>query len=143
MGATFRLSSFSAVAMTAINRCAVGIGPRQPLIDWIRQVSGDHEVRWGANEDGLYLLPEYEDDSEAKVVLEDNYERIFKAELQSWCRDPALWPSPRTFALFREWFEIRFYDLVDDLSRKELKHHEVDQAFEEQVRQTLQDSPRA
>jgi hypothetical protein len=69
--------------MTAINRCAVGIGPRQPLIDWIRQVSGDHEVRWGANEDGLYLLPEYEDDSEAVVVLEDNYERIFKAELQS------------------------------------------------------------
>ena len=129
--------------MTAINRCAVGIGPRQPLIDWVRQVSGDHEVRWGANEDGLYLLPEYEDDSEAKVVLEDNYERTFKAELQSWCRDPALWPSPRTFALFREWFEIRFYDLVDDLSRKELKCHEVDQAFEEQVRQTLQDSPRA
>ena len=77
------------------------------------------------------------------MVLEDNYERIFKAELQSWCRDPALWPSPRTFALFQEWFEIRFYDLVDDLSRKELKHHEVDQAFEEQVRQTLQDSPRA
>jgi hypothetical protein len=32
MGATFRLSSFSAVAMTAINRCAVGIGPRQPLM---------------------------------------------------------------------------------------------------------------
>ena len=128
--------------MTAINRCAVGIGPRQPLIDWIRQVSGDRDVRWGANEDGLYLLPEYEDDSEAKVVLEDNYERIFKAELQSWCRDPALWPSPRTFALFQEWFEIRFYDLVDDLSRKELKYHEVDQAFEEQVRQTLQDSPR-
>ena len=95
--------------MTAINRCAVGIEPRlpgvnyvgprlsnrrrtprQPLIDWVRLVSGDHEVRWGANEDGLYLLPEYEDDSEAKVVLEDNYERIFKAELQSWCRDPAL-----------------------------------------------------
>ena len=129
--------------MTAINRCAVGIGPRQPLIDWIRQVSGDHDMSWGANEDGLYLLPEYEDDSEAKVVLEDSYERIFEAELQSWCRDPALWPSPRTFALFREWFEICFYDLVDDLSRKELKYHEVDQAFEEQVRQTLQDSPRA
>ena len=71
------------------------------------------------------------------MVLEDNYDRIFEAELQSWCREPALWPSPRTFALFREWFEVRFYDLVDDLSRKALKHHEVNQAFEEQVRQTL------
>jgi translation initiation factor IF-2 len=35
------------------------------------------------------------------------------------------------------------YDLVDDLSCEELKHHDVDQAFEQQVRQTLQDSPRA
>ena len=129
--------------MTAINRCAVGIGPRQPLVDWVRQVSGDHELCWGANEDGLYLLPEYEDNSQAILVLEENYDLIFEAELQSWCRDPALWPSPRTFALFQEWFEIRFYDLVDDLSRDELKHLEVDQAFEEQVRQTLQNSPRS
>jgi hypothetical protein len=65
--------------MTAINRCAVGIGPRQPLIDWIRQVSGEHEVRWGANEDGLYLLPVYEDDSEAIVVLEECYDWILDA----------------------------------------------------------------
>jgi hypothetical protein len=76
------------------------------------------------------------------VVLEDNYERIFKAELQSWCRDPALWPSPRTFALFREWCQIRFFDLVEAFSREELKHHDVDKAFVKQVRQTLQDSPR-
>ena len=77
------------------------------------------------------------------MVPEESYERIFEAELQSWCRDPALWPSPRTFALFQEWFEVRFYDLVDDLSRKELKYHEVDKAFEQQVRQTLRVSPRA
>jgi len=44
--------------------------------------------------------------------------------------------------LFRDWFEIRFYDLVDDLSRDELKHHDVDKAFEDQVRQTLKNSPR-
>jgi hypothetical protein len=125
--------------MTAINRCAVGIGPRQPLLDWVRQVCGDHEVQWEANEDGLYLVPAYADDNEAIVVLEDSYEQIFEAELQSWCREPALWPSPRTFELFQEWFEIRFYDLVDDLSRDELKHLEVGHAFEEQVRQTLQD----
>ncbi|MEI6031240.1 MAG: hypothetical protein WCQ20_08765 [Synechococcaceae cyanobacterium ELA739] len=100
-------------------------------------------MQWEANEVGLYLLPIYEDDFEAISVLEENYDRIFEAELQSWCRDPALWPSPRTFALFREWFEIRFYDLVDDLSRDQLKHLEVGQAFEEQVRQTLQGSPRS
>jgi len=127
--------------MTAINRCAVGIGPRQPLVDWVRQVSGGHELCWGANEDGLYLLPEYEDNSQAILVLEENYDLIFEAELQSWCRDPARWPRPRTFAMFQEWFEIRFYDLVDDLSREELRHLEVDQALVEQVRQTLQEPP--
>jgi len=53
-------------------------------------------VQWEANEDGLYLLPIYEDDIEAISVLEENYERIFEAELQSWCRDSALWPRPHS-----------------------------------------------
>jgi len=65
MGATFRRRvALLLPLMTAINSCAVGIGPRQPLIAWVRQVSGDQDVRWGANEDGLYLLPVYQDDLE-------------------------------------------------------------------------------
>ena len=59
------------------------------------------------------------------------------AEIQGY-----IWPRPGTLALFRDWFEIRFCDLVEDLGPEELKHHDVDKAFEEQVRQTLQDSPR-
>ncbi|MFZ0406588.1 MAG: hypothetical protein WAM11_00535, partial [Cyanobium sp.] len=129
--ATFPKLYRSDVAMTVINRCAIGIGPRQPLIDWIRQVSGDPDVHWEANEDGLYLVPVYENDIEAISILENTYERIFKAELESWSRDPASWPSPRTFALFQEWFEIRFYYLVEDLGGEEFKQAVVDKAFEE------------
>jgi len=65
--------------MTAFNRCAVGIRPRQPLIEGIRQVCDDYDVRWGVNEDGLYLLPAYEDELEAVVVFKESYDQIFDA----------------------------------------------------------------
>jgi hypothetical protein len=86
---------------------------------------------------GSSYFPVYDDDIAATSLLDKNYDRIIEAELQSRCRNLALWPSPRTSALIREWFEIRFYDLMDDLSREELKYLEVDEAFAKQIRHTL------
>ena len=127
--------------MAVINRCAVGIAPRRPLIDWSRRVSGDASMSWEQEDHSLYLLPSYEDDAERWQILEAQHERIFSEELSSWCTDPALWPSPRSFPLFREWFEIRFYDLVQDLGSDELTRDAIDPAFLDQVRAALQQPP--
>jgi hypothetical protein len=106
--------------MAVINRSAVAIAPRPPLIDWSRRISHDPEIAWGEEDHSLYLLPPYEDDQQAMRVLETAYAEIFENELCSWCTDQSLWPEPRSFALFQEWFSIRFYDLIEDLSREDL-----------------------
>lgn len=123
--------------MAIINRCAVGISPRPPLIDWTRRVSGEEAISWQENDHGLYLLPPYEDDEEGWEILQKVYGTIFEKELSSWCTDPQLWPSPRSFALFQDWFEIRFYDLIDDLCDAELNHEQIDPDFVAEVREAL------
>ena len=127
--------------MAIINRCAVGIAPRPPLIAWSRRVSGDEQLHWEEDEHGLYLLPAYEDDAEGWQVLRKVYGRIFEEELRSWCTDSSLWPDPRPFSMFEEWFEIRFYDLIEDLCDTEISHERIDPLFLEEVRSALQDQP--
>ena len=106
--------------MAVVNRCAIGLAPRQPLIDWSRQISEEGEMSWRPEDHSLYLIPSYENPAEALEWLEVHYQRMFENELDSWCRDASRWPDPRPYSLFREWFEPRFYDLVDDLGEDDL-----------------------
>jgi len=129
--------------MAVINRCAVGIGPRQPLIEWCRRVSLDEQINCGENDHGLYLLPPYEDAGEGWQILQKVYGRIFEEELKSWCTDASLWPDPRPFSLFQEWFDIRFYDLIEDLCDHQLSQDAIDPAFMADLRTALQPPPQA
>jgi hypothetical protein len=112
--------------MAVVNRCAISLAPRQPLIDWSRRISDEAELIWGAEDHSLYLIPPYENPAEAQAWLETHYDWIFANELESWCRDASLWPDPRSYSLFRDWFAVRFYDLVDDLSDGDLKREDGD-----------------
>lgn len=123
--------------MAILNRCAVGIGPRQPLLDWYRGISGGEEVSCHEHDHGLYLLPTYEDDAEGWQILQRIYGTIFEKELASWCSDSGQWPTPRPFSLFEEWFEIRFYDVIDDLCDRDLNRTELDPAFIAELRDAL------
>lgn len=102
--------------MDTVNRCAIGIAPRQPLIDWSMKVSGDSRLSWSGEDHSLYLIPSHDTREQAEAFLRQVYEQIFRNELQSWSLDPDTWPSPRPYALFEQWFEIRFYDLIEDLA---------------------------
>lgn len=95
--------------MSVVNRCAIGIAPRQPLIDWSRTIGGDDSLEWGADDRSVYLIPLYE--IEAVALLEEVTEDIF-----SWGFDQSSWPSPQTFSQSRELFEVHFNDLIEDLS---------------------------
>jgi hypothetical protein len=126
--------------MAVVNRCAIGVAPKPPLLAWARQVCGEAEVGTMADEHSLYLLPAYESVEEGMALLEQNYKAIFTMELELWCREEARWPAPRSFAMFREWFGIRFYPLILDLCTEELGHEEVDAEFLEEVRRALGDT---
>jgi hypothetical protein len=125
--------------MAVVNRCAIGLAPRPPLIAWSRQTKPGEDMAWRQEDYSLYLIPTYEDEEEGMALLQQGYEDIFEAELDSWCRDSACWPPERTFALFLEWFEVRFYPLVEDLVDDELEREEPDGEFIDAMRDALEE----
>ena len=127
--------------MKIVNRCAFTIAPRQPFIDWAQQLQPDQALALAAFEPGLYLIPTYEDREEAIEQLAEGFEEIFCAELETWSSDPSTWPSPRSLALFQEWFAFQFFDLVSDHTQEPLGHLEVDKSFLEDLRNAIKDDP--
>ena len=123
--------------MGVVNRCAVGINPSQQLLDWDRVLNLDVDAA-GAQEPCLYLIPDYETEEEAEAILEEVYEAIFEAELDYWHRDSGTWPAERTYPVFRKWFEVRLYPLIQDLVGEELTATEVDEEFIGELRTALE-----
>ncbi|WP_094556927.1 hypothetical protein [Synechococcus sp. 1G10] len=123
--------------MAVVNRCAVGINPSPKLLDWARGFDLDVEVV-GAREPCLYLIPDYDTEEEAEEILEEVYEAIFEAELDYWHRDTGTWPAERTYPMFRKWFEVRFYPLIQDLVGEELTATELDEEFIGELRTALE-----
>jgi len=119
--------------MAVVNRCAVGISPAQPLLDWARSLDLDIEAQ-GDREPCLYLIPDFETEAEAEEI----YEAIFETELDFWNRDTGTWPAERTYPVFRKWFEVRFYPLIQDLVGEELTATEVDEEFIGELRTALE-----
>jgi len=123
--------------MAVVNRCAVGIYPSGQLLDWARGLDLDVDAA-GASEPCLYLIPDYDTQEEAEQILEEVYEAIFEAELDYWHRDTATWPAERTYEVFRKWFEVRFYPLIQDLVGEEITATEVDEEFIGELRTALE-----
>jgi hypothetical protein len=105
--------------MAVVNRCAVGVYPSQKLLDWAQGLDLDIDAA-GAREPCLYLIPDYDTEEEAEDILEEVYGVIFEAELDFWHSDSGAWPAERTYLVFRKWFEVRFYPLIQDLVGEEL-----------------------
>jgi hypothetical protein len=126
--------------MAVVNRCAVGIYPSEKLLDWAQHLEIDVDVA-GIREPCLYLIPDYDTEAEAEEILEEIYETIFEAELDYWSRDPGTWPAERTYPVFRKWFEIRFYPMIQDLVGEELTATEVDEEFLGELRTALEGVP--
>ncbi|HHG2225337.1 MULTISPECIES: hypothetical protein [unclassified Synechococcus] len=89
--------------------------------DWFRVA--------GAREPCLYLIPDYDTQEEAEEILEEVYEDIFEAELDFWHRGSGTWPAERTYPVFRKWFEVRLYPLIQDLMGEKLSATGVDEEF--------------
>jgi hypothetical protein len=130
-----------AIHVKIVNRCAITVEPRQAFIEWDQHLQPDQPLPPGAFEPGLYLLPLYDSRKDAIELLQQGYEEIFCSELETWSNDPETWPSPRSLALFHEWFAFRFYDLVSDQGLQPLAHYEVDESFLEDLRSVINDSP--
>ena len=122
---------------TVVNRCAVVVTPRQPMVDWTRPFWTPQEQQMLVTESSLYLIPTYDHEAEAIARLQSCHAAIFAAELSLWCRDQELWPRARGFEMFLEWFSLQFHHLVEDLGLEPLAVHGLDPQFENQLRDAL------
>ncbi len=99
-----------------LNRGVVIVRPRQPYLDWAVGVNDSEVVPEPTNDEPtVYLVPSHGDEAEAWDILATFYPAIFENELYGWHTDEAAWPRGRDFAMFKRWFEIELYSVVEDL----------------------------
>jgi hypothetical protein len=98
-----------------LNRGAVIVRPKQPFMDWASSLDDSGILPDREGEKTIYLVPEYEDDFEAIEVLSQVYDIIFEEELLAWHTRESDWPKNRTFAMFREWFDVEYHSIVQDI----------------------------
>ncbi|MCR9247054.1 MAG: hypothetical protein NXI31_18635, partial [bacterium] len=61
------------------------------------------------------LVPEYDVDEEAESVLRLVHREVFERELQGWHTVEEDWPSDRSLAAFKRWFQIEMHTVIEDL----------------------------
>ncbi len=68
------------------------------------------------NEDTTsYLIPEYDDDDHRDRILKKIFKNIFEDQLASWWIDEKDWPVKRDLRIFKQWFDVEFHSIVEDI----------------------------
>lgn len=127
--------------MALVNRCAVTVMPRQPMLDWMHPFSREEEREVIQRDSSVYLLSSYCDEEQAWQSLRSVSDRIFGSELELWCRDRQQWPQQRDFSVFLRWFVVQFHPLVEDLAAEPLEAQELDADLIADLRRSLGPSP--
>jgi hypothetical protein len=123
--------------MAVLNRCAIAVAPRQPMVEWSRPFRTRDDMEGPGEDHSLYLIPTYDNDGQAQDRLLDTYGQIFAAELDLWCRDRSRWPQPRSLELFEAWFSVRFYALVEDLGDEPLHAYSIEEDLQDALRKAM------
>lgn len=106
--------------MHSINRAAIVVRPKRPFFDWARSLEAalpESTEAWTS----VYLVAAHEVDQPMEI-LRRCFESIFEEQLEAWHRDVDAWPTPRTFSLFEQWFEVEIVDMIFDLSEEPIEH---------------------
>jgi hypothetical protein len=105
-----------------VNRGLVIAVAKEPFRKWLQSLPDPCDVSLEKiNEDlSAYLIPEFEDDGERDKALAKFFDRIFEDQLADWWTREEDWPQNRDLRTFREWFDLRFHSVVEDLVDDEL-----------------------
>src|SRR5215467_2994939 len=97
--------------MMTVNRTAIVVKPDQPFLDWQHRAdptSNELSLEDLQREPTVYLLPECENEEEARQYLGEVCGLIFEEQLDGWYRVRATWPNRRELNAFDRWFEWSF-----------------------------------
>lgn len=105
-----------------MNASTLILQPKQPLIDWVNaQIKSDDlpviTLETYDQEDGptVYLIPDFEEVSQAQRWLKKHYRPIFEEVLSTWIVDENDWPEDLSYDTFKKWFKPDFNLMVLDL----------------------------
>ncbi len=106
--------------MKIVNRGFLTVRHLQPFWEWANQFNEDIQF---SEEDGVepncYLIEE--DFMDIEPVIEQNFKKIFKNELEMACEEEANWPEKLTLELFLSFFDIELGTTVFDLQKSDLR----------------------
>jgi hypothetical protein len=114
--------------MIAINRTAIVGVPGQAFLDWLHRVdpaSGGLNLEDLRREPAVCLLPECENQEEARGHLEEVRGEVFEEQLTDWYRVPSPWPSRRDLDAFDRWLEWSFHSVTVALRDAPLLQEEI------------------
>jgi len=104
-----------------VNRHAIVVKPRQPLLTWINALYPD--MTEDGSETTVYLVKERKAFEDTEKWLKGNFNKIFENELNSRHTDESSWPQKRTYKLFTEWFDTEIHAIVEDIEEEVIKKY--------------------
>src|SRR4051794_14925856 len=107
--------------MSVLYRHAITITRRQPYIDWANSFDDGVTLTEDlAHQRRTVYLVAMEVRFDPAKILDANWQVVFEEELAAWMEDEVDWPSPRTRAMFDQWFDADVTESVFDLDPDEL-----------------------
>ena len=101
--------------MVTLNRSAIVVKPKQPILDWLHATdptSLELTLLNLTREPTIYLIPECDTDEDVAEVLRELCEDIFEEQLAGWYINLAARPS---FDVFCRWFDYQHHSMLIDL----------------------------
>jgi len=98
-----RRSSFQEEVMRTINRSALLVRPKEPYLDWARNVDDDpfDAAQSLRGKTSVYLVAQDPEEREESAALELYFQEIFESELEAWHTEKPL--GLRREACKRSW----------------------------------------
>ena len=102
--------------LLGVNRAAAVLVPKKPFFEWLSSLPDPIELSPAAYEEysTVFLVPEFEDEIEKRVVLERSFATLFTEALVGWWTDVDDWPDTLNFQIFTDWFDVKMYSMVLD-----------------------------
>ena len=107
-----------------INRAGLIVRPKQAYVDWANSVD-DNAPRADLQElrasPSIYLVESIDFLEDFDLLVKDNWEWIFREQLNGWMRDPKTWPDELTREMFLAWFDCELSAMIWDMLKARIK----------------------
>lgn len=103
---------------TLLNRYAVVVAPKAPMLDWVQSLDSNTSeitLRDMKSEPDVYLIPYKDEEAPLEEALQPFFEAIFEDQLFGWWTVQKDWPQNRDWKTFGKFFDYKIASMVTDL----------------------------